>query len=70
MPEPLLYAKAIAAAAFAGALFLLAAPGSRRESTTWLNSVCVLVIGLGLLIGYCLLSLNLAWPPAGALDRL
>jgi hypothetical protein len=70
MPEPLLYAKAIAAAALAAALFLLATLGSRRESTTWLNSVCVMAIGFGLLIGYYLLSLNLAWPPAGALDRL
>jgi hypothetical protein len=70
MPEPLLYLKAMGAAAVASAMFVLAIVGMRRTGTTWLNSACVLGMGLGLAVGYYVLSLQLAWPPVNCLDRL
>ena len=72
MPESLLYWKATAAAAIVSAFFVLAIAivAARRMNTTWLNSICVLGIGLGLSVGYYLLSLNLTWPPMSGLDRL
>jgi hypothetical protein len=70
MPEPLLYLKAMGAAAIVSAIFVLTMlPVRRTASTTWLNSVCILAIGLGLVVGYYVLSLQLAWPPASGLDR-
>ncbi|MBC8355246.1 MAG: hypothetical protein H8E66_24995 [Planctomycetes bacterium] len=71
MPEPLLYLKATAAAAIVSATFVLAMAGVRRSAiATWLNSTCVLAIGVGLAAGYSVLSLHLAWPPRNGLDRL
>lgn len=70
MPEPLLYLKAMGATAIVSTLIVLAMVMARRHaSTTWLNSSCVLGIGLGLVVGYSVLSLRLAWPPAKGLDR-
>ncbi|MBC8116905.1 MAG: hypothetical protein H7062_21120 [Candidatus Saccharimonas sp.] len=70
MPEPLLYLKAMGAAAIVSAMFVLAMVGMRRPaSTAWLNSACVLGIGLGLAVGCYVLSLRLGWPPANGLDR-
>jgi hypothetical protein len=70
MPEPLLYLKAMGAAATVSAMFVLAMGGVRRSpSAAWLHSACVLGIGLGLAVGYYVLSLRLAWPPVSGLDR-
>lgn len=70
MPEPLLYLKAMGAATIVSAMVVLAIVGVRRcASTAWLNSACVLGIGLGLVVGYHMLSLRTAWPPVNGLDR-
>lgn len=70
MPEPLLYLKAMGAAAIVSAMIVLAMVLARRHaSTTWLNFSCVVGIGLGLVVGYGVVSLRLAWPPANGLDR-
>ena len=70
MPEPLLYLKAMGAAAIVSAMIVLAMVTARRHaSTTWLNFSCVLGIGLGLVVGYGVVSLRLAWPPVNGLDR-
>ncbi len=70
MPEPLLYLKAMVAAAIVSAMTVLAMVLARRHtSTTWLNLSCVLGIGLGLVVGYGVVSLRLAWPPVNGLDR-
>lgn len=71
MPDPLLYLKAIGAAAIVSAMCVLAMAGTRRPAgMTRINSASVLAIGLGLAIGYYVMSLRLAWPPASGLDRL
>lgn len=70
MPEPLLYLKATGAAAIASAMIVLAMVRMRRRANgTWVNAACVVGIGVGLSLGYRLLSLRLAWPPANGLDR-
>lgn len=70
MPEPLLYLKAIGAAAIVSAMVVLAMAGVRRPaSITRLNSACVLGMSLGLAFGSYVLSLRLAWPPLNGLDR-
>jgi len=47
------------------------AMASLRQSAgmTWLNSFSVVGIGVGLSVGYRVLALQLAWPPASGLDR-
>ena len=71
MPEPLLYLKATGVAAIVSALLLMAMVEMRRSSNaTWLNSACVLAMGVGLALGSYLLSLRLDWPPLNGLDRL
>lgn len=71
MPEPLLYLKAMSAAAIVSAMLVLAVAGVRWPAgATRLNSACALAMTLGLAIGYYVLSLRLAWPPANGLDRL
>lgn len=70
MPEPQLYLQAMGAAAFASAMFVLAMAWVRRSiDATWLNSASVLGIGLGLVVGYYVLSFRLIWPPMNGLDR-
>jgi hypothetical protein len=70
MPDPLLYLKAIAAAAIVSAMFVLAVASARRSAgTAWLNLACVLGIGFGLAAGCHLLSVRFAWPPVKGLDR-
>lgn len=70
MPEPLLYLKAMGAAAIASMMIVLAMVMARRNaSTNWLHLSCVLGIGLGLVVGYGVVSLNLVWPPMKGLDR-
>ncbi len=70
MPDPLLYVQAMVSAACVSALCLLAMVAKRRTAgEAWLNSACVPGIGLGLAVGYYVLSLHLAWPPANSLDR-
>ena len=70
MPDPLLSLKAMGAAAIVSATIVLAMGLARRHaSTTWLNLACVLGIGLGLVVGYGVASLGLAWPPVNGLDR-
>jgi len=71
MPEPLLYVKAMGAAGFVSALFVLAMAALRRsDRTTRWNLANVPAIGLGLTVGYFVLSLQPALPPVSALDRL
>lgn len=70
MPEPLLYSKAMGAAAISSMIFVLATVTVRRNAgTTWRNQVCVLGIGLGLAVGYSVLSFRPTWPPVNGLDR-
>ena len=70
MPDPLLYLQAMGTAAIVSALIVLAMVLARRHvSATWLNSSCVVGIGLGLVVGYEMVSLRLAWPPVNGLDR-
>lgn len=71
MPEPLLYGKAMIAAALASAVCVLAVVGARRPaSTARANLACGLGIVLGLMLGYYVLGVRPAWPPASGLDRL
>ena len=71
MPDPLLYLKAMVSAAIVSAMLVLVMAGMRRSaSAAWLNLVCALAIGLGLALGYFMLSWRLVWPPVSALDRL
>jgi len=71
MPEPLLYLKAMGAAAIVSGMFVVAMMGLRRTAgTVWLNSAGVLAVGVGLVQGYYVLSLRLAWLPMNGLDRL
>lgn len=70
MPELLPYLKAMEAAAIVSAMCVLAMVGVRRRaSTAWLNSACVLGMGLGLAVGCYALPLRLTWPPVNGLDR-
>jgi hypothetical protein len=71
MPDPWLYLKATVSAASVSALCVLALVTARRKAvSSWQNSACVGGIGLGLAVGYCMLSLQPCWPPTNALDRL
>ncbi len=71
MPEPLLYVKAMGAAGFVSALFVLAMAALRHtDSTKWWNLLSVPGIGLGLAVGFFAMSLQPAVPPVNALDRL
>ncbi len=84
MPEPLLYLQAMGAAAIVSATIVLAmvvalakCVALRRKAhalgelgdTTWLSFSCVVGIGVGLVVGYGMLSLRLVWPPEKGLDR-
>lgn len=84
MPEPLLYLKAMGAAAIVSAMIVLAIVATltkieriRGEThalgengyTTRLNTACVIGISLGLVVGYGMVSLRLAWPPVNGLER-
>jgi hypothetical protein len=71
MPEPLLYLKASGAAAIVSAIFMLMMTTVRRRpGIAWIHSACVMGIGLGLAVGYYVLSLQVAIPPMNGLDRL
>lgn len=70
MPDPVLYAEAVIAAAGASALFVLAFGWVRRPPTAiWVNLACVAGVGLGLVLGCLVLRIRPAWPPANGLDR-
>ena len=70
MPEPLLYLKAMGAAAITSAMCVLVMAGLRRQlSTTALTAACVLAMGFGLAFGCDALALRWVWPPAKGLDR-
>lgn len=70
MPDPLLYMKAIGVAAIASALSVLAMVRVRESTgTTRLNLAPVIGMSVGLVLGYYVLALHLAWPPANGLDR-
>ncbi len=71
MPEPLLYVKSMGVAAIVSAILMLTMSlVSKTANATWRSFSCTLAIGFGLAAGYHVLSLQLAWPPANALDRL
>lgn len=70
MPEPLLYLKAMAivvVVSVASVLTMLVV--WRFVSKTWLNSVSVLGMGIGLTVGYYVMAFRLVWPPVNGLDR-
>ena len=75
MPDPLLFLKAMGAAAIVSAVFVLAMGRMRRRvgttwlNSAWLNSTCVLGTGFGLAVGCFVLSLRWTWPPVHGLDR-
>lgn len=70
MPESLLYLKAMGAAAIVSVLVVLLIAGVRRPaSSTRLNSACILGMGLGLVAGFHVMALKMAWPPVQGLDR-
>ncbi len=68
MPEPLLYFKAMVASAVA-CVIVVGLLGQAR-SDAWRNVACGLGMGLGLALGYYVLGVRPAWPPANGLDRL
>src|SRR5436853_4481288 len=68
MPDPILYLQAMGAAFAASALVLLSARWRRRPA--WVHAAGVIGIGLGLALGYYVLKMWPAWPPANALARL
>lgn len=75
MPEPLLYLKAMAAAAVVSGVILLTAARLARLAQLsrlagWGNSLSVLAMTAGLAAGYYVLSLPIGWPPANGLARL
>lgn len=70
MPEPLLYVKAMAAAAGASAVVLLVAVWGRRfVGTVPAHVSTVLALGIGQAVGYCMLRGGVRWPPVNGLDR-
>jgi hypothetical protein len=71
MPDPILYGKAMAAAAGASAIVVLVLGRFRPPAgAARLNAASLLGIGLGLLVGCIVLSIDPGWPPASALPRL
>ena len=71
MPDLKLYLLAMVLSAIASLLFVLATTAvARPASATRLNVASILGIGFGLAVGYNVMSLRLAWPPANGLDRL
>ena len=70
MPDPLLYLKAMGAAAIASAVGGLAIVAAwRKGHAAWLHAACVLSVAVGLVVGYSLLALQLSWPPRNGLER-
>lgn len=71
MPDPVLYLKAMGAAAVVSAVCVLALGWGRRSvNASRVNSACVLGIGVGMVLGYQVLRLRVVWPPVNGLDRL
>ncbi|TWU06416.1 hypothetical protein [Stieleria varia] len=71
MPEPLLYAQAMGVAAITSSVFVFVMIAVRRSViTSWLNAVCVVGLGLGLVTGYAWLGYHRSFPPTSGLDRL
>jgi len=71
MPEPLLYMQATGTTAIVSAIIVLTMAGVRRPaSSTRLHVTAAVAMGIGLVAGYYVLALGLAWPPANGLDRL
>lgn len=71
MPDPVLYVKAMLAAAGASAIFVLALGRFRRPAGARRLSLAVVVgIALGLIAGCAMLQIYPDWPPANALARL
>ncbi len=61
----------MASSAIASLLFvLLTTAVARPVGAARLNITSILAIGFGLVVGYGVLRLRLAWPPANGLDRL
>ncbi|HXT59773.1 MAG TPA: hypothetical protein VN699_14140 [Pirellulales bacterium] len=70
MPDPVLYLQAMAAAASAGAAIALVIGWVRRPAgAARMNLACVGGMVLGLAVGYEVLRLRPAWPPANGLGR-
>lgn len=71
MPDPVLYWKAMLAAAGVSACVVLTSGRLRQPAgRTRLIAAGVVGIGLGLLCGYWMLQIRPAWPPTNALGRL
>ena len=71
MPDPVLYLRAMTAAALASALCVLALVWRRQAaSPARVNVACILALTAGLLLGDRVLQLRLPWPPVNGLQRL
>jgi len=71
MPDLTSYLLAAVPAAVAAALMFVAMGGRRRPaSDLWLKIGTLAAVGGGAVVGYCVMSLRPAWPPANGLDRL
>lgn len=71
MPDPWWYSQAMAAtAAISLFLVLIAGRWQPKASSVWLQRVVLLALSVGHLVGYGMLGLYPAWPPASALDRM
>jgi hypothetical protein len=70
MPDPVLYTQVMAVAAVVSALCVLATSWPRPPTASRTNLAGVLGIGGGLVAGYGMLGLRLAWPPVTGLQRL
>lgn len=71
MPDYVAYLTASSIAAIVGAVVAATLLAARRDGgAAWRNVAYVVSIAAGLAGGYWMMSLNLAWPPENALDRL
>ena len=71
MPDPVLFAKAVAASGAVSAIVMALLTLLRRPATTArINVACILGIALGAAVGFRVLELAPHWPPVDGLDRL
>ena len=70
MPDPLLYTQAFFAACATGALLSLLIGWACGPKNAYRGNIaCIVAITAAHAVGYYVLQLRIAWPPASALDR-
>lgn len=70
MPDPFLYTQAFLDASVLAALLALLIEWTRPPASTYRISIaCIVAIAVAHAVGYYVLQLRIAWPPASALDR-